>query len=467
MKKLICILLSLLICIGLCGCNILNFEDTESTPNPQPTEAETNSDTEVETEGTAESETEITTEIKVQTETEETTEATSEESSEIINVCEHNWERVENLNEYTATDKCSICGETRIYTDSENIPNSNIATGFKILTYQSHNWYVSKKEIKDCDLGYAIIDCLLNLKETGDISPHISDDLVKEFSSEELPVEGGTIWIECEGVGIFRISSYLKEICKVETHLGEGKVLEMTDTLKELLKQAINYHPYDYWQGEYENDNFNLKQIYKADSAVEWVRIDSIHIENVHHSDDNKITLRIKANETKTAYLNALTYQSDDSLGSTESRQVDLIAGEETVVELTFHGFYNAGYYLEVVIDKTKVSLLIDPRLYTIFSRDLTCFTAEQPSWSSPDLEISAQQANSIIGIWNRNVWENGVTETEYDFVFRGENLEIRYSYDKGIFNDIINNKHVILSEQMRLQVNEIIDEFVVLPIVD
>lgn len=70
MKKLICILLSLLICIGLCGCNIFNFEDTESTPNSQPTEAETNSDTEVETKDTAESETEITTETKSETEKE-------------------------------------------------------------------------------------------------------------------------------------------------------------------------------------------------------------------------------------------------------------------------------------------------------------------------------------------------------------------------------------------------------------
>ena len=102
MKKLICIFLSLFICIGLCGCDILNFEDTESTPNSQPTETETDSDTEVDTGGTAESETEITTEIKVQTETEETTAPTSEESSVITNVCEHNWERVENLNEYTA-----------------------------------------------------------------------------------------------------------------------------------------------------------------------------------------------------------------------------------------------------------------------------------------------------------------------------------------------------------------------------
>ena len=97
----------------------------------------------------------------------------------------------------------------------------------------------------------------------------------------------------------------------------------------------------------------------------------------------------------------------------------------------------------------------------------LTCYTAQQPSWANPDLQISQEQAEFIIGVWNNSVWENDITETEYDYVFRGENIEVRYCYGEGIFNDAINNKHVILSEDIREQVNKVVDKFIVLPIID
>ena len=39
--------------------------------------------------------------------------------------CEHNWERIGNLNESTAQDKCTKCGETRLYTDPDSINTDN------------------------------------------------------------------------------------------------------------------------------------------------------------------------------------------------------------------------------------------------------------------------------------------------------------------------------------------------------
>ena len=43
--------------------------------------------------------------------------------------CEHDWERIGNLNESTAQDRCTKCGETRLYTDPDSInkPNDEIA----------------------------------------------------------------------------------------------------------------------------------------------------------------------------------------------------------------------------------------------------------------------------------------------------------------------------------------------------
>ena len=44
---------------------------------------------------------------------------------------------------------------------------------------------------------------------------------------------------------------------------------------------------------------------------------------------------------------------------------------------------------------------------------------------------------------------------------------ETRHCEFVVIFNDVINNKHVILSAHIREQVNKTVDIFVVLPIID
>ena len=100
-------------------------------------------------------------------------------------------------------------------------------------------------------------------------------------------------------------------------------------------------------------------------------------------------------------------------------------------------------------------------------SSSLTCYTAQHPSWANPDLQISQEQAEFIIDIWNNSVWENGITETEYDYVFHGDNIEVRYCYCEGIFNDVVNNKHVIFSHRICKQVNKVVDKFIVLPTPD
>lgn len=276
--------------------------------------------------------------------------------------CKHNWERTENFNEYTAMDKCSRCGITRKYIDTENIPDPGAEIGFKMRRYSWDGSGVSSgKEISDCGLAYAIIDCLSKLQETGDIIPKISDDVIDEFVYD-LPVDKGTVWIECGSVGLFRLNPEMTEICKVQTHLGEGKVLQMTDTLRELLIQAYNYYPNDCWYGTYENGEITLQQVYKADSAVDWVEIEKIYVENAHHSQNNKIKFSIIANESKTLNVKLRSYASSDNLGSYDSKEVKLVKGKETTVEFTFDGFYNYPYYLTIEIDNTRIEFEIDPK---------------------------------------------------------------------------------------------------------
>jgi len=97
----------------------------------------------------------------------------------------------------------------------------------------------------------------------------------------------------------------------------------------------------------------------------------------------------------------------------------------------------------------------------------LTCYTAEQPYYLNADLEISQEQAEYIIMVWNDRSWDDGIKEVAYNYVFRGDNVEIQYCYDQGIFNDVLNNRHIVLSSNVKKRVNQTVDKFIVLPYVD
>ena len=104
---------------------------------------------------------------------------------------------------------------------------------------------------------------------------------------------------------------------------------------------------------------------------------------------------------------------------------------------------------------------------YILPASQLTCYTAEQPYYLNPDLEISQEQAEFILMVWNDSSWDNGIKEASCNYVFRGDNIEIQYCYDDGIFIDTINGCHVVLSSKLKKQVNQTIDKFIVLPYVD
>lgn len=87
----------------------------------------------------------------------------------------------------------------------------------------------------------------------------------------------------------------------------------------------------------------------------------------------------------------------------------------------------------------------------------LKCRTADE----SRSFEIAEDRAKFIIGVWENSEWETDITKTEYDYVFYGNGMAVRYSCDAGIFNDVTNNRHLVLSEGMRAEVNKRIDKFI------
>ena len=83
------------------------------------------------------------------------------------------------------------------------------------------------------------------------------------------------------------------------------------------------------------------------------------------------------------------------------------------------------------------------------------------------NLQISEEQSNAVKEIWENCEWTDGVTETVYDHVFIDGDREVRYSYDEGIFNDVTNKRSLILTSELRAEMNNIVDYLIVLPTID
>ncbi|MBR4062777.1 MAG: hypothetical protein IKK01_06900 [Clostridia bacterium] len=73
--------------------------------------------------------------------------------------CDHNWQRTANFDQHTAVDKCTICEETRMYTDRDSLPAqaskfpaepSHLSVSDDISTIQAwrgtYSWYVENED---------------------------------------------------------------------------------------------------------------------------------------------------------------------------------------------------------------------------------------------------------------------------------------------------------------------------------
>jgi len=221
---------------------------------------------------------------------------------------------------------------------------------------------VGQKTVADCDLAYTILDSLRSLQETGETAPRLGDDIVVDcYTHDLLPVDNGTMWLECGSIGLFRYSGG-NDICKVQTHLGEGKKLVMTDSLKTLLHNAWYYYPYDCWTGTYKEDTLSLDHVSPSDSVVDSVRIESITPGKPGNWEEgSSISFYLLANEDREDVSISLEcQQSNDNIGLGDYKTIQLKKGQETRVELSFSGF-NYGFEISIYIDQTRVTIWIYP----------------------------------------------------------------------------------------------------------
>ena len=250
--------------------------------------------------------------------------------------------------------KCNTWVEFDVGTE-----HSGYETTVKFMQYTWDGWGVSTKTVSTCDIAYAIIDELEKMTETGEKIAKISNQVV-EPGAAQLPVERGTMWLEV-GSKIYRIDGDSKKICRVDTHLGRGYLLDAPDSFFTLVNNAWQYHPYDYYTGSYNNDTDEivLNNVYSAESTV-GVNIKKVEIVNEHHPT-NKITLELQSTTDQTTHVDLRCQRSDDDLDAGDYKNITLKAGETETVELSFGGWKDSDFWIYIIVDNTKICLRIEP----------------------------------------------------------------------------------------------------------
>lgn len=246
---------------------------------------------------------------------------------------------------------------------SEEISLSFDEGKIRIIQYTWDGWGISYKTIEACDTLYNIIDYLKNAKETGKTTEKISDDVL-ELGGGEYPVERGTIWIEW-GNKIYRLSHDRSLLCLVDTHFGEGEVLEVTEEFLTNVNNAWYYVPYDYYIGTYRNsdDTFEFKHIFESPSSVQ-ITVKSIEIANGSDFGDgavNKITVELLSTTDQEITIDLDCRQSDDNLGEGDSKTVQLKKDVPVTVKLSFSGWSDFYYWIYIKADYTMARIEIHP----------------------------------------------------------------------------------------------------------
>ena len=252
---------------------------------------------------------------------------------------------------------CSANSTAEDTKDEEAVDREEASITFLFYTWDG--WGISTKIVENCTVAYDIIDALKNIKETGEIIPKISDDVLKAGHGQ-YPIERGTMWIECEGK-IYRLDRDSLQLCLVETHFGEGKVLEFPPELKSNINAAWNYAPYDYYIGTYESGNktVELTRMFEASSSVKMT-VKEIHVEK-NDEPQNSITFELVSSKDQEIDINLECQQSDDNRAKGDFKKVELKKDEPQTVKLTFGGWPNFRYWIYITVDNTKACIEINP----------------------------------------------------------------------------------------------------------
>ncbi|MBR5273366.1 MAG: hypothetical protein IKU25_08275 [Clostridia bacterium] len=229
--------------------------------------------------------------------------------------------------------------------------------------YTWDGWGISSKTLPPCNTGYDIVTALNNLEETGEIIPQLSDE---ELEVDNVPrpseyyAERGTMWIECNGK-IYRLTPDYNQICLVDRHYGEGKVLKLTEELRQDIVDAWNFVPFDYYMGEYNRGDktVELTNVFEAPSSI-GIKIKKIDVS----TDDNtssSITLEVVSTENQEVVIDLDCQMSSDFLGTGDNKTLTLKKNKPQTVTMAFKGVSDFRHWIDIRADNTIVSITINP----------------------------------------------------------------------------------------------------------
>ena len=235
----------------------------------------------------------------------------------------------------------------------------SVGNEIRLIRYHWAGYGVSTKTIQAGELADQIIEALKAATETGEKEPWISDAAVNE-SYGYLPVERGTMWIEVDDM-IYRLKPDLSGICRVDSHLGGGKVLTMSEQLRYLINAAWYCYPNDYYTGTYKNatGELTLEHFYTAETSVA-VSVGQLEVSK-KWDQYSAVTLELLSSVDQTATVTLNCFQSDDNLGAGDHKELTLTAGEAQTVKLSFKGWPNYAYWISITVDNTRIEIKIEP----------------------------------------------------------------------------------------------------------
>ena len=244
-------------------------------------------------------------------------------------------------------------------TSAESVTQWNYRNSFSGISTKLHQG-------ESADLITRLIGALT---DTDQSVPALSDapwDSENYFPPQE--VEVGTKWYQI-GDSLYRqtytLSSdgkqRLPSLARVTSHYGEGVVLQTTDEFWQLLNLVSTYHPWSAYSGSYADGTLKLTHVYPGDEDL-TVTVKDLEFgtTDLELKRGNTITFELTAPTDREVTIGIKSAHSDDLLATIDSQTVMLQANTPKTVSLTFDGWAEWGYTLDVSIGNTRLSILFN-----------------------------------------------------------------------------------------------------------
>ena len=225
----------------------------------------------------------------------------------------------------------------------------------QIVTYYERvtpkSLHIRTKTLSD-EWTQGLIQALIQAPETGETADKISNEEVTKYA-ESLPIPSGTRWFITGNI-MFRLMD--DKLYRVNRHLGEGREVEYSDALKEMVLNACYYAPYNSYRGTWKNGTLEVEHVFENKSTVD------ITVEEITRISERRYKAKVTLYSTRTQTVEFWyrSQQSEDNFGSTEETEIQLRKGKKETIEIEFYGF-NYGFYIQLRADNTHAQITIKP----------------------------------------------------------------------------------------------------------